>query len=122
MKPKGIQMFEPSAILTIADAAKELRCSKAHLAKVFERPSAGGTPPATPAARVPQAHPAQRALSMDGRGCQCRLKIPQFTPVENSPAEYWVPGVVRLWHAPAPGSKFFSDTGAMSTGERTSLG
>jgi len=28
-------MFEPPAILTIADAAKELRCSKAHLAKLL---------------------------------------------------------------------------------------
>ena len=28
-------MFEPPAVLTIADAAKELRCSKAHLAKVL---------------------------------------------------------------------------------------
>jgi len=28
-------MFEPPEVLTIADAAKELRCSKAHLAKVL---------------------------------------------------------------------------------------
>jgi hypothetical protein len=29
------QMFELPEVLTIADAAKELRCSKAHLAKVL---------------------------------------------------------------------------------------
>lgn len=28
-------MFEPPEVLTIAEAAKELRCSKAHLAKVL---------------------------------------------------------------------------------------
>jgi hypothetical protein len=41
MKPKGIQMFEPPEVLTIADAARELRCSKAHLAKVLNGQAPG---------------------------------------------------------------------------------
>jgi len=34
-KPEGARTFEPPEVLTIADGAKELRCSKAHLAKVL---------------------------------------------------------------------------------------
>ena len=34
-KPEGARMFEPPEVLTIADVARELRCSKAHLAKVL---------------------------------------------------------------------------------------
>jgi hypothetical protein len=34
-KPEGALDFEPVEVLTIADGARELRCSKAHLAKVL---------------------------------------------------------------------------------------
>ena len=34
-KPEGVRTFEPPEVLTIADGATELRCSKAHLAKVL---------------------------------------------------------------------------------------
>jgi hypothetical protein len=39
--PEGARTFEPPEILTIADGAKELRCSKAHLAKVLNGRVAG---------------------------------------------------------------------------------
>ena len=50
-------MFEPPQVLTIADAAQELRCSKAHLAKVLN-----GQVPGVPHLPLPHLRLGRRKL------------------------------------------------------------